>query len=337
MGKKESKICITSKDLAEIDPALCSKVGSLPKPYKPVSSFIEGPVLNGRIEVFQPGQGVFLYILDLHCQNDIELSVSMNDPMVVFSLVLSGHYLQRIPRLNRGEKTFEFHSGSNNICRFQPEKSKFHLSSNKPHRIVDLQIDPTCVHELIDLDTPGIAEPTQALFRRSESRQGKRLPLNRQLENIANQVLQCNLQGVARQIFMQAKALEILAFEIDALSEPIKSSCYLKKRDREQLEMARLILHDEYINPPSLIQLAKRVGLNDFKLKRGFREAYNTTVFGYIRQLRMEKARDLLQTQELNVSEAALAVGYHCFGHFSAAFKKCFGTLPSMICPVRAK
>jgi AraC-like DNA-binding protein len=68
--------------------------------------------------------------------------------------------------------------------------------------------------------------------------------------------------------------------------------------------------------------------LNDFKLKSGFRETFGTTVFGYVRKLRMDKARSLLEIGDLNVTEAALEAGYCSLGHFAAAFKKRFGTLP---------
>jgi len=82
------------------------------------------------------------------------------------------------------------------------------------------------------------------------------------------------------------------------------------------------------VDPPSLLTLAHRVGLNDFKLKRGFREVYQTTVFGYVRMLRMEKALSLLEAGEMNVGEVASATGYSNFGHFSEAFRKRFGVSP---------
>ena len=55
------------------------------------------------------------------------------------------------------------------------------------------------------------------------------------------------------------------------------------------------------------------MGLNDFKLNGGFREGCRTTVFGYVRMLRMEKPWMMLDTGELNVSEVALATGCACF------------------------
>ena len=101
--------------------------------------------------------------------------------------------------------------------------------------------------------------------------------------------------------------------------------------DFERLQEARGILEVEFVDPPGLFELARRVGLNDFKLKRGFKEAFGTTVFGYVRRLRMDKAKSLLENGDLNVTEAALEAGYSLLGHFAASFKKRFGILPSQI------
>ncbi len=54
-------------------------------------------------------------------------------------------------------------------------------------------------------------------------------------------------------------------------------------------------------------------------------------MFGYIHELRMEKALAMLQTGEMNVSEVASAAGYTCFGHFSVAFRKRFGMSPGAV------
>ena len=47
---------------------------------------------------------------------------------------------------------------------------------------------------------------------------------------------------------------------------------------------------------------------NEFKLKKGFRECFNTTVFGYLREKRMERAGELLQQNKSSVIEVANAV-----------------------------
>ncbi|NJK75120.1 MAG: helix-turn-helix transcriptional regulator [Microcoleus sp. SU_5_6] len=81
-------------------------------------------------------------------------------------------------------------------------------------------------------------------------------------------------------------------------------------------------------SPPSLLELAKKAGINDYKLKIGFREVFGTTVFGYLRNQRMEQARQLLLEQQMNVSEVAQTVGYASLSQFSTAFKHYFGITP---------
>lgn len=83
------------------------------------------------------------------------------------------------------------------------------------------------------------------------------------------------------------------------------------------------------ICPPSLLELSRMVGLNDFKLKIGFKDHYGTTVFGYLRDMRMEHAMMLLLEGEANVTDAAARVGYANLSHFSEVFRKKYGINPS--------
>jgi AraC-like DNA-binding protein len=76
--------------------------------------------------------------------------------------------------------------------------------------------------------------------------------------------------------------------------------------------------------------IALLVGINDCKLKAGFRQVFGTTVFGYLHNCRMERSRQLLEAGEMTVTEAAQAVGFVSRGHFAAAFKRRFGVNPSV-------
>jgi AraC family transcriptional regulator, transcriptional activator of the genes for pyochelin and ferripyochelin receptors len=104
--------------------------------------------------------------------------------------------------------------------------------------------------------------------------------------------------------------------------------------DLDRLYQAREILLQDLENPPSLLDLAKQVGLNDYKLKAGFRRVFGTTVFGYLHEQRMTQAHDLLTSSDLPVTEIANQVGYTSLSAFSTAFKKFFGIRPSS-CRIR--
>ena len=80
--------------------------------------------------------------------------------------------------------------------------------------------------------------------------------------------------------------------------------------------------------PPSLQELADQIGLSLKKLKEGFKQLYGDTVYGYLLEHKMEEARRMLNSQQYNVNEVGLKLGYSTSSHFIAAFKKKYGTTP---------
>lgn len=148
------------------------------------------------------------------------------------------------------------------------------------------------------------------------------------------QLLQCPLEEAIRRFYLDTKLHEILALRLFELYEA-KGNIYVSNNlfaaDRRHLEEARDILKEEAVSPPSIPELARRVGLNTTKLKRGFRECYGTTLFEFVRQVRMESAYTLLLEEGLSVSETALFVGYSSFSAFTKAFSRYFGFLPGLL------
>jgi AraC-like DNA-binding protein len=149
------------------------------------------------------------------------------------------------------------------------------------------------------------------------------------MKTIVHEIFHCRFHGVARKIFVAGKILELLAHEIDDADAPCAQAVHLGGKDIQQLQKARTIMMENMASPPSIEALARMVGLNQKKIKLGFRRLYNTTVFGFLRQYRMEQARMLFETQRASVTEAACAVGYTNISHFGAAFRNHFGIRPS--------
>ena len=63
-------------------------------------------------------------------------------------------------------------------------------------------------------------------------------------------------------------------------------------------------------------------------LRQGFREVFNTTVFGYLRDRRLERAQQLLLEPWVTVAETARVVGYASRTSFATAFKQKYGVSP---------
>lgn len=136
-----------------------------------------------------------------------------------------------------------------------------------------------------------------------------------------------------RKLYRKGKILEFFSLYMDQSNRAAegKNDCpYIANElDIDHIHQARVILANNMGNPPSLPELAKQAGINEFKLKVGFKQVYGNTVYGYLADLRMETARRMLESRKHQIKEIAFSIGYNNPSHFIAAFKKKFGVTPS--------
>ena len=192
-----------------------------------------------------------------------------------------------------------------------------------------LEVDPGRLREL--LGAPALPQALERLLAEQGPHALHEQPVVPGLSRLLDEILHADARGASRQLFIEAKGLELLAVLIDELALASEATAPLGARDIERLERARLLLLERMASPPGLSELARSVGLNEFKLKMGFRTLFGTSVFGYLRGQRMDCARRLLGQRDLSVTEIAARVGYENPSKFAAAFRKHFGLPPSAV------
>ncbi|NJM00246.1 MAG: helix-turn-helix transcriptional regulator [Synechococcaceae cyanobacterium SM2_3_2] len=149
---------------------------------------------------------------------------------------------------------------------------------------------------------------------------------------ILTQILDCPYHGAVKRMYLESKVWELVAIHLGQMLKPavgLEKLSRMKQEDLERIRYAKEILMKNIQDPPSLAELAKLSGINDNKLKVGFREMFGTTVFGYLHQQRMELARQLLISKSMTVGSVAHAVGFASFSNFTKAFRTRFGMTPS--------
>jgi AraC-like DNA-binding protein len=137
--------------------------------------------------------------------------------------------------------------------------------------------------------------------------------------------------AAAQKLWYQTKALE-LAAEL-FFSAPGERELFCQRQQRlsaERVEKVIALLREKLADPPNLEEIGRAVGCSPFHLSRTFSAATGMTIPQYIRQLRMERAAELLRSGRFNVTEAALEVGYSSLSHFSQAFHETFGCCPGL-------
>jgi AraC-like DNA-binding protein len=134
----------------------------------------------------------------------------------------------------------------------------------------------------------------------------------------------------AQAVWFQGKALELAAHLFFHLPGGELFCTRQQRAARERVERVKVILQEKLNEPPSLDELGKLVGSSPFYLSRLFSQEVGMTIQQYLRQIRMERAAELLRTGKCNVTEAALEVGYSSLSHFSATFHQIFGCCPGL-------
>lgn len=135
----------------------------------------------------------------------------------------------------------------------------------------------------------------------------------------------------AQRLWYQAKALEVASAMFFRAAAGQDLFCQRQKRvNQERVQKVITLLKENLAEAPPLEEIGRRVGCSHFYLSRVFSQETGKSIFQHLRQLRMERAAELLREGRLNVTQVSLEVGYASPSHFSMAFHEAFGCCPGL-------
>ena len=155
-------------------------------------------------------------------------------------------------------------------------------------------------------------------------------PITPQMMTLIQEIICCNRTKHFKRMLLESHVIELLMLQLEQIAHHnCTIFCAIDKQHQEKLLAAREILNEQLDKAFTINSLAQQVGTNEFTLKRGFKELFGTTVFGYWNQIKMEQAKTLLTEGMMNIAQISSRIGYKNPQHFSTAFKKHFGYSPS--------
>jgi len=257
-----------------------------------------------------------------------------NDTLL-FKQNLSNNYIQlffcangdSIVAFNMEHCAINLKSGDSSMVYFKDEKMNLLFNLPPKSELIGILISIEYFHSLFSIEG-------NFLFNFNSFKTGKPIiepkEISAPIKLILNQLTTKQINQSLRSVYIKGKVYELLSYYFSTASENETEHCpYIANEETiSKIKHAKEIIIEEMNNPPSLADLAKRVGLNIKKLKTDFKEFYGVPVFSFLLNYKMELAKNLLAEQQLNVNEIALNLGYSTSSHFIAAFKRKFKITP---------
>lgn len=148
------------------------------------------------------------------------------------------------------------------------------------------------------------------------------------------EIVRSTIAGHLQSVFIPNKIAELILLVADDVSK--KSNGYSRAMSAtlddscNALQLKQWI--DQHITEPiTLSQLASQASLSPTKLKAVFKSCVGLSIMTYVRQQKLAYAYHMLATHQYSVSEVAVLINYQHVQHFTTAFKRMFGQLPSEV------
>jgi len=206
--------------------------------------------------------------------------------------------------------------------------------SGERHRFITIELSLPFLESQTLQDTTGLHPSLNRLLKHGSSINAsvsESFRLSSAQQEILASLQQPPVNSAGRRMWYKAKALEIAS---TVLYQPVKGEEFfcqrVKRLNRERTQRVLALLKENLQQPLPLEELGRRVGCSHFYLSRIFAQEMGQTMTACLRQLRLERAAELLRTGQCNVTEAAFEVGYNSLSHFTVAFRETFGCCPGL-------
>jgi AraC-like DNA-binding protein len=269
---------------------------------------------------------------DFHRPDPTDWAASFHPGGVEICLNLEGHG--------------ELSSGSHDVT-LPPRSLVFYRQGTPPlsavrrggdcHRFVTVEFSPCFLEQQIP---SGFDSLHPVVSRVLEDPGGASLvasvePIGAPMLQLVESLRHCPVFKPAQELWFKSKALEFIALVFLRPTETELFCTRQQRAARERVARIRSVLAGRLEDPPSLGELGRLVGCSPFHLSRQFSQETGSTIQQCLREMRLERAAELLRSGECNVTEAAMRVGYSSLSHFTVAFREVYGCCPGLY-PMKA-
>lgn len=275
-----------------------------------------------------PNLGLSIEWHDFHLDSDLDWARSFHPGSLEICLNFSGNGL-----FIEGEARRAFGAGQLILYALRDNPLRAMRSADSLHRFLTLELSPAFLRDRF-IDEMQMLKPEVRRFIDPGTKNSGFL----ELSSLPASLLPARMQFIDPPVSIAAKptwylgrVLEVLAQTLFSCRRDEELFCQRHNRiNRERVERVCYWLERDLENPPSLEMLAKEAGCSTYYLSRVFARETGASIPKFLRMKRIEKAAALLRSGSMNVTEAAMTVGYSSLGAFTKAFVEQMGCCPGL-------
>jgi AraC family transcriptional activator of pyochelin receptor len=151
--------------------------------------------------------------------------------------------------------------------------------------------------------------------------------ITKEMQDVIYRLLHVSLENEPSQKYFTLLVNTLLFHLLHQAVQQLPASNY-NHYEIDSIQAARDMIRKNIRYHFLIREIAQKVGMNEFKLKNGFRELFGNGVYEYLRSERMQTARELLGEPGRSIKEIASLTGYRSVNSFIKAFKKMYGETP---------
>lgn len=207
-----------------------------------------------------------------------------------------------------------------------------HRAAGEHHQFITVEFSPDFLSRQFTESIKHL-HPLVAAVIRGDAQSGgvaSASRLNGDQQQLMSSLQRPPVFAAAQEVWYHSKALELASVFFFQPGEQELFCDRQRRLSRERVDKVITLLKGNLVEPPALEEIGRQVGCSHFYLSRTFSQEMSMTIPQFLRQLRMERAAELLKGGKCNVTEAALEVGYNSLSHFSTAFHQTFGCCPGL-------
>jgi AraC-like DNA-binding protein len=296
--------------------------------YAVVAPSASKPIFEGLVDSFQLNEGMRLHRVDARDLQGVAIHADLQ-PGLRIALTVGGrsdvsydsHRLLLTPRQG---------GGADGAIIALAKTTKFIRQSRRGD--IERSVCLTLTDEWLEKRLDEALLPCLAFSREHLSVHSWRASSHAVL--LAEQILTPpELEGGLLAMYQESRCLALVVEALSSLSGTIMTSMSegLRQRERARMMQIRELLDSGQADEMTLVDIARTACVSVNTLQRHFRATWGKTVFAYLRDTRLERARSALERGVVSVAQAAVIAGYSSSANFATAFRQQYGIAPGQL------